>query len=154
MPADRKLLILQGYGVLTTHRDAELLLSAGSLKGKASGADRMITINRTAIVVMPGQRFLDWLHRADPTSGGLRLEDLRRQPTIYVLPECENEGEAREYLEEMCGEIFEEQLNGWYRVPASRPSRRDLDAFDRWLEWSLHSMVVDLCDVPLLQEEI
>jgi hypothetical protein len=40
-------------------RDAELPLSAGSLRGRASGADRMITINRSAIVVMPGQPFLD-----------------------------------------------------------------------------------------------
>jgi hypothetical protein len=63
----------------------------------------MITINRTAIVVMPGQPFLDWLHRADPTSGELSLEDLRREPTVYLLP---------------------------------------------------HSMVVDLCDDPLLKEEI
>ena len=114
----------------------------------------MITINRTAIVVMPGQPFLDWLHRADLTSGELSLEDLRREPKIYLLPECENEEAAREYLREVCGEIFEEQLNGWYRVPSSWPSRRDLDAFARWFEWSFHSMVVDLCDDPLLKEEI
>jgi len=47
----------------------------------------------------------------------LRLEDLRREPTIYLLPECENKEEVREYLEEICNEIFEAQLNGWYRVP-------------------------------------
>ena len=114
----------------------------------------MITINRTAIVVMPGQPFLDWLHRADPTSNELSLEDLRREPAVYLLPECENEKEARECLEEVCGEIFEEQLNGWRRVPSSWPSRRDLDAFDRWFECSFHSVVVDLCDDPLLQQEI
>jgi hypothetical protein len=56
----------------------------------------------------------------------------------------------------VCGQIFEEQLDGWYRVPSSWPYRRDrnLDAFDRWCEWSFHSMLVDLCDDPLLQEEI
>jgi len=114
----------------------------------------MITVNRTAIVVMPGQPFLDWLHRADPTSGELNLEDLRREPTIYLLSECENENEAREYLEKLCGQIFEEQLDGWYRVPSSWPTRRDLNAFYHWFEWSFHSVIVDLCDDPLLQEEI
>ena len=114
----------------------------------------MITINRTAIVVMPRQPFLDWLHRADPTSGGLSLEDLRREQTVYLLPECENEEEAREWLKEMCGQIFEEQLDGWYRVPSSWPSRRDLGTFDRWFEWSFHPVVVDLCDDPLLREEL
>ena len=114
----------------------------------------MITLNRTAIMVMPGQPFLDWLHRADPTSGGLSLEDLRREPTVYLLPECENEEEARQCLKEVCGLIFEEQLDGWYRVPSSWPSRRDLDAFDRWFEWSLHSVAVDLSGDPLLREEL
>ena len=112
----------------------------------------MITINRTVIVVRPGQPFLEWLYRADLTE--LSLEDLRREPTVYLLPECENEGEARERLEEVCGRIFAEQLDGWYRVPASWPDRRDLDAFDRWFEWSFHSVVVDLCDDPLLREEL
>ena len=58
----------------------------------------MITINRTAIVGVPGQAFLDWLHRADPTSGGLSLEDLRREPMVNLLPECENQEEARGHL--------------------------------------------------------
>ena len=114
----------------------------------------MITINRTAIVVMPGQPLLDWLHRVDPTTTELSLEDLPREPTIYLLPECENEEESREYLEEVCGEIFEEQLNGWCRVRSSWPTRRDLNAFDQWFEWSFHSLVVDRCDDPVLQEEI
>jgi len=73
----------------------------------------MMTINRTGIVVRPGQPFLDWLHRADPTSHELSLEDLRREPTVYRLPECENKAEARAYLEAVCGQIFEEQLDSW-----------------------------------------
>jgi hypothetical protein len=114
----------------------------------------MIAINRTAIVGVPGQAFLDWLHRVDPASGGLNLEDLRREPAVCLLPECENQEEARGHLEEVRGEVFEEQLTDWYRVPSPWPSRRDLDAFDRWLEWSFHSVTVALRDAPLLQEEI
>ena len=57
-------------------------------------------------------------------------------------------------LGQVCGQIFEEQLDRWYPVPATWPNRRDLDAFDRWFEWSFHSMVVDLCDLPLIQEEM
>ena len=112
----------------------------------------MTTLNRAPIVVRPDQPFLDRLHRADPTSGGLRLEGLRREPTVYLLPECENEEEVRQCLKEVCGQIFEEQLDRWYRVPSSWPGRRDLENFDRWFEWSFHSVVVDLCDDPLLRE--
>jgi hypothetical protein len=38
---------------------------------------------------------------------------------------------------------------GWYRVPSTWPGQRGLDAFERWFEWSSHSMVVDLCDHPI-----
>jgi hypothetical protein len=62
--------------------------------------------------------------------------------------------EARECLKEVCGQIFEEQLDDWYRVPSSWPGRRDLDAFDRWYEWRFHSVVAGLCADPLFQEEI
>src|ERR1039458_7311766 len=45
--------------------------------------------SRSAIVVKPRQPFLDWLHTADPTSHRLTLRDLTREPTIYLIPECD-----------------------------------------------------------------
>lgn len=114
----------------------------------------MATINRSAIIVTPGQRFLDWLRSVDATNNELSLEDLRDDPTVYLLAECMNDEEVRERLREVCGQIFEDQLDGWHRVPSSWPKRRDWYAFDRWFEWSFHSMIVDLCDDPLLREEM
>ena len=114
----------------------------------------MLTINRTAIVVKPGQRFLDWLHQADATSADLKLDDLRLEATIYLLPECDSETEAREHLEAVCGRIFEGQLDGWYRVRSSWPKRRDFEAFNDWFEWSFHSVIEDLCADPLIEEEM
>jgi hypothetical protein len=54
----------------------------------------------------------------DPTSSHLTLDDLQRDPTIYLLPELDTEEEAVECLREIAGDIFEEHLDGWYRVPA------------------------------------
>ena len=79
----------------------------------------------------PAQPFLKWLHRVDSTSADLTLDDLRREPTIYLLPECESEEEVLMYLRETSTAIFEEQLNGWYRVPSAWPIERDLNAFGR-----------------------
>jgi hypothetical protein len=114
----------------------------------------METINRSAIVVMPAQPFLDWLHRVDPTSTQFTLEDLRREPTIYLLPECENEDAVRKCLRDVCTEIFEEQLDDWYRVPSAWPIQCDFDTFTQWFEYSFHSVLVDLCDDQLIREEI
>jgi hypothetical protein len=51
-------------------------------------------------------------------------------------------------------EIFEEHLDGWYRVPAVWPKKRDLPTFRRWFEFSFHSLIVDLCDDVLEHEEL
>ena len=54
----------------------------------------MNTINRSAVVVIPAQPFLDWLHEVDPKSAQLTLNDLRDEPTIYLLPEYDTAEEA------------------------------------------------------------
>jgi len=82
------------------------------------------------------------------------LEDLRRESTIYLLPEYDTEEEARGYLREYCSEIFEEQLDGWYRVPSSWPVDRTFDTFNHWFEYRFHSMLVNLCDEPVMRDEI
>ena len=104
----------------------------------------MNTINRSALVVKPAQPFLDWLHRMDSTSTHLTLDDVRLEPTIYLFPEWETDEEALNYLAEVFDEIFEEQLNGWHRVPSVWPGERDLKSFLFWFDCSFHSMVIDL----------
>jgi hypothetical protein len=47
----------------------------------------MFAINRSALIVIPAQPFLDLLHRVDATSREVSLEDLRRDQTIYLLPD-------------------------------------------------------------------
>jgi hypothetical protein len=114
----------------------------------------MKTINRSALVVKPAQPFLDWLHRVDPTSTDVTLDDLRLEPTIYLLPEWDTEDEALQLLAEVSNEIFEEQLNGWYRVPPVWPAARDLKTFLLWFDCSFHSMVVDVSDEHLRREDV
>jgi hypothetical protein len=112
------------------------------------------TIKRSALIVKPAQPFLDWLHQVDPTSVHLTLADLQREPTIYLVPECDSQDQAIEYLGESVRDIFEEQLDGWYRVPGVWPTKRDLPTFQRWFEFSFHSMIVDLCDDVLGHEQL
>jgi hypothetical protein len=74
----------------------------------------MDLLNRSALVIKPKQPFLDWLHTTDPTSLHLTLPDLLLEPTIYRIPECDTNEDVEEVLRELCEEIFEEQLAGWY----------------------------------------
>lgn len=113
----------------------------------------MKTINRNAVVVRPAQPFLDWLRTADPTSIDLALEDLRSEPAVYLLPEAVNDDVALKRLASVCGEIFEEQLDGWWSEPSAWPTRRGFEIFSRWFEWSFHSVVFDLSKQPLRWED-
>ena len=86
----------------------------------------MNTINRSALVVKPAQPFLDWLHRVDPTSTHLTLDDLRLEPTIYLLPEWETDEEVLKYLAEVCNEIFEEHIDHHRMESAVEPEKKGL----------------------------
>ncbi len=50
-------------------------------------------------------------------------------------------------------EILEDQFNSWYQEPALWPQDRGIESFQRWFSISFHSMIVDLCDDPLVAEE-
>ena len=70
-------------------RNVELLLPPGSLTDWEYTV--MEVINQSAVIVMPAEPFLKWLHRADSTSAELTLADLRRDRTIYLLPPYDTE---------------------------------------------------------------
>jgi hypothetical protein len=114
---------------------------------------RMDTISRSAVIVTPAKPFLDWLHRVDSTSAELSLEDLKRDVTIYLVPGYDTEEEAHRFLKKYCGEIFEEQLDGWFRVTSAWPLDWSFATFVRWFEYSFHSVIVELCDAPLKRDE-
>ena len=109
-------------------------------------------LNRSAVVVRPKQPFLEWLHRADPTSGSITLNELEQDPTIYLIPECDTEGDVRRVLRKLCREIFVEQLAAWWTDEKSWPQDRGFAVFCRWFEWQHHSMLIDLCDESLSDE--
>jgi hypothetical protein len=113
----------------------------------------MRSVNRSAVIVRPAQPFLDWLHEADPTSAELTLEDLRRDPSVYLLPVYDAEEQARSHLRKRCEEIFEEQLEGWYRDPSAWPVKRDFGTFIRWFDWQFYSGLFDVCPKAAIYDE-
>jgi hypothetical protein len=60
----------------------------------------MDTLNRSAVVVRPKQAFLDWLPAVDPSSHGITLLDVGREPAIYLIPQCDSDEELVDVLRE------------------------------------------------------
>ena len=103
-------------------------------------------------MVKPRQPFLDWLHKADPTSLGLTLGDLEQDSTIYLIPECDTEGDVQKALRKLSVEIFNEQLAAWWTDEGSWPQDRSFAVFRRWFDWQYHSLLIDLCNEPLTDD--
>ena len=78
-------------------------------------------------MVKPGQAFLDWLHAADATSHELTLPDLAREPRIYLIPECETSEDVADVLQDICEDIFVDQLAGWHTDTATGPEHRSYE---------------------------
>ena len=90
---------------------------------------RLREVNRSAIAVTPKQPFLHWLHSVDRSSSGLKLHDLSREPTIYLVRECESDQEFADCLGQIFPVIFEDQLQGWWTDQSVWPLDRTLDTF-------------------------
>ena len=74
----------------------------------------MEMLNRSAVILKPRQPYLDWTRRDD--NEGLAdtvFENLRTEPTVYLLPDYEDPPTQREVLEEFWPALLEAMLAGW-----------------------------------------
>lgn len=101
-------------------------------------------LNRGAIVVLPGEPFLEWLHRVDPTSKDCRLDDLRVEPSVYLVPDSRSPDEIERLLRRNFDTIFKAELDGWIRDESAWPGKRTYGMFCKWFKYSYHSILVDL----------
>jgi len=105
----------------------------------------MEMLNRSAVIVKPREPYLEWTRRDDTE----RLAEsvfatLRREPTVYLLPEYEDHSSQREVLEEFWPVLFEVMLEGWVTDEACWPKNRSLEMFEEWFEVQMSSIVEDL----------
>ena len=88
-------------------------------------------VNRSAIVVIPKQSFIDWLHF------------VQEESTVYLIPVVEDRESLGRFLGKHCKAIFEEQLDAWITDDTLWPPDRSFELFSRWFAVSFHSMVYD-----------
>jgi hypothetical protein len=107
-------------------------------------------LNRAVLIVRPKQPFLEWAAGVDDSG---MTPDAAGEQTAYLIPEFEDDEEAEAILEMVHAEVFESELWGWHTVESAWPENRDLETFREWFTIELHSVVVDLCDDELIDEE-
>ena len=81
------------------------------------------------------------------------MPDPNDEQTVYLIPSYGDEEEAWEILERAHPAIFENELYGWHTDEAAWPEGRDLAKFKAWFVIELHSVVEDLCDYEIVDED-
>ena len=121
---------------------------------RADDPGATIMLNRAALILRYKQPFVDWINAADPspTSHPLTLAEVNQEHTVYLV-EVEDQDELAEWLARHHGELFEEELNGWYTDPTLWPRDRSLKMLREWCSFELHTVVVDTGESPLEDDE-
>jgi len=106
-------------------------------------------LNRSALLVRPKQPFLDWAASLDDSGIVPAIDD---EQTIYLIPEYDND-DAAGILKLVFAEVFERELFEWHTDEAAWPRDRTLALFRDWFDVQFHSVVEDLCDFEITDDE-
>jgi hypothetical protein len=112
-------------------------------------------INRNLVIVKFKQPFVDWVNEADPHPGSgtrMSIEEVNDDSPAFLIHDY-----ASEYFEiwlEECYELlFEQILEEWYVDPTLWPQDRTLKLFKAWCDVEVNSMVIDMVDAPLEDDD-
>jgi len=129
--------------------------------GEVSNNDELLRVecampyvNWSVVVVRPGQRFIDWVHKLDHEVGAEPTDDehIRRATMAYLIPEMEASDDAERFLKKQARTMFEELLEGWCIDRERWPKQRGFKSFEKWLDWEVHEYVNDLDDAPFVHD--
>jgi len=56
-------------------------------------------------------------------------------------------------LKDVFAEVFERELFGWHTDETAWPKNRNLALFREWFDIEIHSVVEDLCDFEIVDDE-
>jgi hypothetical protein len=107
-------------------------------------------LNRGVLIVRPKQPYLDWAAGLDDS--GL-VPERDGEQAVYLIPSFEDDDEAWEIVEDIYVEVFERELEGWHTDESAWPPNRDFAMFTEWFDIELHSVVEDLADDEIEDDE-
>jgi hypothetical protein len=107
-------------------------------------------LNRAVLIVRPKQPYLAWAAGLDDS--GL-VPDVQGEQTAYLIPSFEDDDEAEEVLAEVYSIVFDLELDGWHTDESAWPKNRTLAMFKEWFHIELHSVVEDLVDDEIVDED-
>jgi len=113
------------------------------------------TVNRSMVMLLPQQPFLNWIQAVDPDPvPTLTLEDVRDDASVFLLPAevADTPENALRWVEKRWRSFFEFMLGEWFD-DSSWPENMSLAMFREWFTVRFHSMVWDMAPDASLEYE-
>lgn len=110
-------------------------------------------VNRAAILLIPKEPFIAWVHSYDEKSVRISPEEIRESPHIYLVYNSDDGDDSAKLIRKNFKTIFEEELNAWIIDESAWPTKRDMKTFKAWFEVKIHEIVFDMDDSPHVVEE-
>ncbi len=105
----------------------------------------MRAVNRSSVTVRPRAPYVEWARSVDDEAVKFTAADLRREVTVYLIPELDDADHAEELIRDCYLVIFENELHGWITDETAWPADRSYETFRRWFDIEINSMIIDLC---------
>lgn len=110
-------------------------------------------LNRTAIILRYREPFVRWINEADPYVLDPAITIDSDEQSVYLIHQIEHRDELDEWIALNHEPLFESELEGWYTDEALWPKNRTLELFNKWVHVEYHTVVIDVVDAPLLDDE-
>jgi len=112
----------------------------------------MDSVKRSAVTMRPKQPYLDWALGLPDPGEGWTLDQLRSEPSVYLIRRYADDEDAVRALAEACEEIFFEELWAWHQDDRDFPERVSLEMLLQWFDVEFSSMVFDTLDDEVEKE--
>ena len=94
----------------------------------------MELLNRTAVIVRPKRRFLEWINRLPDAGKPLTIEQAASLRMVYLAATGDKTPEVSEIIDIYREDIFEESLSGWTHDESLWPPNRTPHVFRDWFD--------------------
>ena len=115
----------------------------------------MEQINRCLAILLPRQPYVDWLNGLpESREKDWSLEDFHDEGFVYLIPDCLQLEDMRNYVQKNFLVVFENALGRGCQDEDQWPIRRGREIFEVWFEVEIHSTILDLAKKPLRSRSI
>lgn len=108
----------------------------------------MDPINRSLVIVIPKQAFIDWFNEIilSGEEEVISLEEAQEDCNAYLIPDYESPEECLEYIKGRKEALIKIELEDWVDNQSLWPKVLNLELFDEWFDVLYQSTVWDLAE--------